>query len=156
MIKLTNNQIAGIQFSGLQFSGIQFAGIQSRVSLRRAALLRQAVMAWVAGLAITTFSLLTPLPAMASAQQLGTGSNGVLAMPTLAAMSTVASLSGKAKAAAKDTEGKVESAYGDLTGDKGRQIKGAAKQVQGSAMNAGEEVKEGAKSVAKKVGDATR
>jgi uncharacterized protein YjbJ (UPF0337 family) len=71
-------------------------------------------------------------------------------------MSTVASLSGKAKAAAKDTEGKVESAYGDLTGDKGRQIKGAAKQVQGSAMNAGEEVKEGAKSVAKKVGDATR
>jgi len=146
MIELMNNQVAGMQF----------VGMLSRVSLRRAAFLRKALMAWLAGLVITTFSLLAPLPAMASAQQLGAASNGVLAMSTLAAMSTVASLSGKAKAAAKDTEGKVESAYGDLTGDKGRQVKGAAKQLQGSAMNAGEDVKEGAKSVAKKVGDATR
>ena len=86
---------------------------------------------------------------MASANFVASGSNGRVAMPAIAMLSTVASLSGKAKAAAKDTEGKLESAYGDLSGDQGRQIKGAAKQVQGSAMNAGEDIKEAVKSVAK-------
>jgi len=71
-------------------------------------------------------------------------------------MSFVAAMPNKAKAVAKDTEGKLESAYGDLTGDTERQIKGKAKQGQASAMKAGEDLKEGAKSVAKKVGDATR
>ncbi|MFY8149603.1 MAG: CsbD family protein [Prochlorococcaceae cyanobacterium] len=57
-------------------------------------------------------------------------------------------------AAAKDAEGKLEAAYGDLTGDTGHQIKGKAKQVQASAMNAAEDLKQGVKSVAEKVADA--
>ena len=120
-----------------------------RVGLSRVGLLCQPVIVWVAGLVIAIYSFLNPLPAMASA-------SGVVVMPAMASMSIVASLPGKAKAAAKNVEGKVESAYGDLTGDTGRQIKGAAKQVQGSAMNAGEEMKEGVKSVAKNISDATR
>ncbi len=57
-------------------------------------------------------------------------------------------------AAAKKAEGRLESAYGDLTGDTGHQIKGKAKQVQGSAMNTAEDLKEGTKSAAKKVAGA--
>jgi len=38
-------------------------------------------------------------------------------------------MSNKVDAAAKDAEGKMESALGDITGDKGHQIKGQAKQV---------------------------
>lgn len=57
-------------------------------------------------------------------------------------------------AAAKDAEGKLEAAYGDLNGDTGHQIKGKAKQVQASAMNAAEDLRQGAKSVAEKVADA--
>ena len=63
-------------------------------------------------------------------------------------------MSNKADANAKEVEGKLESAAGELTGDLGHQIQGKAKQVQASAMNAGENLKEGAKSVAKKIGDA--
>lgn len=60
-------------------------------------------------------------------------------------------MSNRADAAAKDVEGKLESAYGELTGDTGHQIKGKAKQVQASAMKAAEDLKEGAKSVARSV-----
>ncbi|MEB3353430.1 MAG: CsbD family protein [Cyanobacteriota bacterium] len=63
-------------------------------------------------------------------------------------------MSNKADAAAKDLEGRLESAYGDLTGDQGHQLKGKAKQVQASAMNVMENLKEGAGSVAKTVRDA--
>ena len=63
-------------------------------------------------------------------------------------------MSNKADANAKEVEGKLESAAGELTGDLGHQIQGKAKQVQASAMNAAENLKEGAKSVAKKIGDA--
>ena len=63
-------------------------------------------------------------------------------------------MSNQADAKAKDVEGKLESAVGEVTGDLGYQIKGKAKQVQASAMNAAENLKEGAKSVAKKIGDA--
>ncbi len=63
--------------------------------------------------------------------------------------------SNKIDAAAKDAEGKLESAYGELTGDPGHQIKGKAKQVQASAMNVAEDVKEGARSAGKKIADAT-
>ena len=62
-------------------------------------------------------------------------------------------MSNPADAKAKEVEGKLESAAGELTGDVGHQIKGKAKQVQASAMNAAEHLKEGAKSVAKKIGD---
>lgn len=63
-------------------------------------------------------------------------------------------MSNKAEATAKDVEGKLESAAGELTGDLGHRIKGKAKQVQASAMNAVENLKEGAQSVAKTIGDA--
>jgi uncharacterized protein YjbJ (UPF0337 family) len=63
-------------------------------------------------------------------------------------------MSTKVDAAAKDAEGKMESALGDITGDKGHQIKGQAKQVQASAMNATENLKEAAQSLAKKVSHA--
>ena len=68
---------------------------------------------------------------------------------------TFGAMSNKLDAAAKDAEGKLESAYGDLTGDKGNQIKGKAKQVQASAMNVAEDVKESARSAGKKIADAT-
>jgi uncharacterized protein YjbJ (UPF0337 family) len=60
----------------------------------------------------------------------------------------------KANAAAKDAEGKLESAYSELTGDTGHQIQGKAKQVQASAMNAAEDIKQGIKSSAQKLADA--
>jgi uncharacterized protein YjbJ (UPF0337 family) len=63
-------------------------------------------------------------------------------------------MSNRLDAKAKEVEGRLESAYGDLTGDSGHQIQGKAKQVQGSAMTAAEDLKAGAKSVAKNVSDA--
>ena len=65
-----------------------------------------------------------------------------------------ATMSNRLDAQSKDAEGKLESAYGDLTGDTGHQVKGKAKQMQASAMNTAEDLKEGAKSVARKVADA--
>ncbi|MCP9882025.1 CsbD family protein [Cyanobium sp. Alchichica 3B3-8F6] len=62
-------------------------------------------------------------------------------------------MSNKSRATAKDAEGKLESAYGEMTGDMGHQIRGKAKQVQSSAMGATEELKEGAKAVKKKLSD---
>jgi uncharacterized protein YjbJ (UPF0337 family) len=67
-----------------------------------------------------------------------------------------ATMSNKADAVAKDAEGKLQSAYGDLTGDTGSKVKGQAKQVQASAMNTAEDVKEGAKSAAKNVSNAAK
>ena len=63
-------------------------------------------------------------------------------------------MSNTADAKAKEVEGKLESAAGELTGDVGHQIQGKAKQVQASAMNAVESLKEGAKSVAHAIGNA--
>ena len=57
-------------------------------------------------------------------------------------------MSNPADAKAKEVEGKLESAAGELTGDVGHQIKGKAKQVQASAMNAVENLKEGTNTVA--------
>jgi uncharacterized protein YjbJ (UPF0337 family) len=63
-------------------------------------------------------------------------------------------MSNPADAKAKEVEGKLESAAGELTGDVGHQIKGKAKQVQASAMNAVENLKEGTKSVAHAISNA--
>ncbi len=63
-------------------------------------------------------------------------------------------MSNKSKATAKDAEGKLESAYGELTGDLGHQVKGKAKQVQASAMHTTEDIKEGAKTVKRKLSNA--
>lgn len=62
-------------------------------------------------------------------------------------------MSNRLDAQSKDAEGKLESAYGDLTNDAGHKMKGKAKQMQASAMNAAEDLKEGAKSAARKVSD---
>jgi uncharacterized protein YjbJ (UPF0337 family) len=59
-------------------------------------------------------------------------------------------------AQAKKAEGRLESAYGDLTGDTGHKIKGAAKQVQGSAMNVAADVQAGAESAARETGNKAR
>lgn len=64
-------------------------------------------------------------------------------------------MSNKSDAIAKDAEGKLESAYGELTGDVGHQIKGKAKQVHASAMNVVEDVKEGIHSAGEKIADAS-
>ena len=86
--------------------------------------------------------IVTPMPVMALA-------NNQASIPI-----ALATMSNKAKATAKDAEGKLESAYGDLTDDKGHQIKGKAKQVQASAMNAAEDIKETAQTVKKKISNA--
>ena len=59
-------------------------------------------------------------------------------------------MSNRHDAAAKNAEGKLDTAYGDLTDDTGHQIKGNAKQVQASAMNAADNLRQGAKSIAQK------
>jgi uncharacterized protein YjbJ (UPF0337 family) len=66
----------------------------------------------------------------------------------------IAAMTDKMSAKAKEAEGKMQSAYGEVTGDPGQQIKGKAKQVQASAMNAKEVVKDGAKASARKASDA--
>jgi uncharacterized protein YjbJ (UPF0337 family) len=63
-------------------------------------------------------------------------------------------MSNRIDATAKDAEGKMEAAYGELSGDKGHQLQGKAKQVQAAAMNAAEDVKEGARKAAQKLSDA--
>ena len=63
-------------------------------------------------------------------------------------------MSNPADAKAKEVEGKLESASGELTGDVGHQIMGKAKQVQASAMNAVENLKEGTNTVAHAISNA--
>ncbi|CAK6692477.1 hypothetical protein BBFGKLBO_01242 [Synechococcus sp. CBW1107] len=100
------------------------------------------LMASLMALAITLVTMLIPL----------TGS--AMAMTPLTHPIAFATMSNKMDAAAKEAEGKLESAYGELTGDTGHQIKGKAKQVQASAMNTAENLKKGAQSVARNVRDA--
>jgi uncharacterized protein YjbJ (UPF0337 family) len=54
-------------------------------------------------------------------------------------------------AKAKGAEGRLESAYGELTDDTGHKIQGKAKQMQASAMNVVEDVKDAARSASRKV-----
>ncbi len=58
-------------------------------------------------------------------------------------------------ASAKQAEGRLEAAHGELTGDTGEKLKGQAKQVQAAAMQAGSDLKQGVKSTVNKVSDAT-
>ena len=111
-----------------------------RAILRR---LQLASIAFLAPLAVMSSLMLSSQPAMAMA-----GHPFFTTTP-------MATMSYKVDAAAKDAEGKLESALGDLTGDKGKQIKGKAKQVQASAMNVAADVKESARSAGKKMADAT-
>jgi uncharacterized protein YjbJ (UPF0337 family) len=68
----------------------------------------------------------------------------------------ITAMSKRSDAAAKDAEGKLESAYGEISGDIGHQIKGKSKQIQASAMNAEENLREGIRSVAKNVSKAAK
>ena len=91
---------------------------------------------------------LMPLPAMA--------------MPTdqpstpfaIAAPSNQSDRKAKADAKAEGARGRLESAVDELSGDPGHQVKGNAKQAQATAMEASENLKKGAKSVAKTIGKA--
>jgi uncharacterized protein YjbJ (UPF0337 family) len=102
----------------------------------------------------TAIGLLAPLIIMSS---LLWSTQPAMAKPNypLSTPITLGAMSKRIDATAKDAEGKLESTYGDSKGDKGHQLKGKAKQVQASAMNAAEDVKEGARSVGKKVADST-
>jgi uncharacterized protein YjbJ (UPF0337 family) len=62
-------------------------------------------------------------------------------------------MSKESKSTGKRLEGKLEEAYGNLTGDRGHQFKGKAKQMQASAMKATEDLKEGANTIKKKLED---
>ncbi len=57
------------------------------------------------------------------------------------------SLEDKIKAAAKDAEGKLQAAAGEVTGDDRMKLEGEAKQVQASAMNAAGDLKDKAASL---------
>jgi uncharacterized protein YjbJ (UPF0337 family) len=57
------------------------------------------------------------------------------------------SLQDKAKATAKNVEGKVQEAVGDMTGDPKTQAEGKAKQVEAKARHMTEDVKDEAKKI---------
>jgi len=57
------------------------------------------------------------------------------------------SLEDKIKAAAKNVEGKLEAAAGELTGDNQMKVEGQAKQAQAAAAQVVEDVKDQAKGV---------
>jgi uncharacterized protein YjbJ (UPF0337 family) len=107
------------------------------------AILKSSTVKLFAGLICMASWMLMPLPAMAMAN------NHALNPQTLATMAQ------KMDAKAKETEGKVQSAYGEITGKPSEQIKGKVKQVQGSAKGTQQDIKQGAKSMANKVSDAT-
>ncbi|MEI6332763.1 MAG: CsbD family protein [Pseudanabaena sp.] len=52
------------------------------------------------------------------------------------------SLEDRAKAAAKNVEGKVQETVGDLTGNTKEQVQGKAKQAEARVRNAAEDVKD--------------
>ncbi len=56
-------------------------------------------------------------------------------------------------ASAKQVEGRLQAAHGELMGDPGETIKGQAKQVQAAAMQAGSDLKQGVKSAADSLAD---
>ncbi|MFN7854000.1 MAG: CsbD family protein [Dolichospermum sp.] len=57
------------------------------------------------------------------------------------------SMKDKAKATAKNIEGKVQEAVGDLTGDPKTQAEGKAKQAEAKVRHAVEEVKDQAREI---------
>jgi len=107
-----------------------------------AAILKNTTAKLLAGLICLTSWMLMPLPAVAM-------TNNHSITPQI-----LATMAQKMDAKAKETEGKVLSAYGEITGKPSEQIKGKVKQVQGSAKGAQQDIKQGAKSIAEKVSDA--
>lgn len=100
------------------------------------------------------FALLAPMAIMIS---LNFNSQPAMAMVRYSVLPSTpfGTMSTKLDAIAKDNAGKLEAAYGELTGDKGHQFKGKGKQIQASAMNITEDIKDRAHSAAQKIADAT-
>lgn len=114
-------------------------------------LLREAMKTLIAALftAITlVISLLGPAPVRA----LSSPPINLAAPPSVG----VVFMTKKMDAQAKKVEGRLQSAAGDLTGNNTNKIKGAAKQVQGSAMNTAASMEKGAKATGKSVGESAR
>jgi len=61
------------------------------------------------------------------------------------------SIEDRIKAAAKDVEGKLQSAAGEVTGDEQTKLEGDAKQIQADAMHAAAELKEKAQTLVDKL-----
>jgi len=66
------------------------------------------------------------------------------------------SLEDKIRATAKDAEGKLQAAAGELTGDDNLKVEGEAKQVQAKVMNAAGDLKDKVADAADTVGDALK
>ncbi len=96
----------------------------------------------LASMATLVVSLMVQWPDMAMASQ----------APSITPI-VIGTMSNKIEAKAKEAEGKLESAYGELSGDTGHQIQGKAKQVQASAMTTAEAVKDGTRSAARQASD---
>ncbi len=64
------------------------------------------------------------------------------------------SLDDKIRATAKDAEGKLQAAAGELTGDEGMKAEGEAKQLQARVMGAAGNLKDRAREAADAIGDA--
>jgi uncharacterized protein YjbJ (UPF0337 family) len=64
------------------------------------------------------------------------------------------SINDKIEASAKDTEGKLQAAAGELTGDQKMKAEGELKQVQAAAMKTATEVKEATAKAVDKIKDA--
>jgi uncharacterized protein YjbJ (UPF0337 family) len=138
-------QIVCLWLAGVERAIFEVSIIRSQIMITRSNAMGSGLvrrLCYCLALATVGFSLLMPLPAMAM-----TADRRFIPI-------ALATMDNKADAKAKEVEGKLESAYGELTGDTGHQIKGKAKQVQASAMNAAENLKEGTKSVGRKIGDA--
>jgi uncharacterized protein YjbJ (UPF0337 family) len=155
-------QIVCLWLAGVERAIFEVSVIRSQIMITRSNAMGSGLVRRLCSclaLVALGFALLMPLPAMA----LPAMAPSAIAMPLSAKAMIVdhryipialATMDNKADAKAKEVEGKLESAYGELTGDTGHQIKGKAKQVQASAMNAAENLKKGTKSVAQKIGDA--
>lgn len=69
----------------------------------------------------------------------------ILSMSTHTEGISVMSIEDRAKATAKNVEGKVKETVGDLTGDKSTEAEGKAQQVEASADHAKEDLKDNVK-----------
>lgn len=67
----------------------------------------------------------------------------------------IGTMSKDIKATAKNAEGKLQSAMGELTGDNSMKVKGEVKQGQAAAMSTTSDLKRGAQKAARKLSDAT-
>jgi uncharacterized protein YjbJ (UPF0337 family) len=109
--------------------------------------MKSLLTALLAVVALVT-SLLAPAPALA----LATPHTSLAAPHSLA----VIFMTKKSDAQAKKVEGRLQSTAGDLTGKSTNKVKGAAKQVQGSAMSATADLEKGAKLAGQSISDSAR